>query len=464
MIGPSPDLRLDVNGAIGNSTTSILEVTKNDSGKFIVTDSSSIPFFDVDIGNTSIGIGLASTSSSPIRFGKNGVTEFARFSSSDNLLIGTTIDNGSGSKLQIQSSGDGLISTKTTSNSNLSGLVAYNDIDRLAIFGIYPSGLGTTGVQEANNAILYTASNDMAIAVDGASNVFKIGVGTNTPERFRINGSNGYVGIGTTNPGYNLDVNGNIRSFSSSANVGIALNYTGTNGRVYSILSCFNCGSAGLGGLEVYDATASASRAYIAAGVNGWQTPSDRRLKSNIQELSVLDKISFIRGASYILNDSGKEQIGVIAQEIKEVFPFAVTGSESEGHYLGVSYDAIASIALQGVKELNIKIEGFSSLNTSNQNTLGSMIKNFLGDFGNTIVDLFAKKIHTEELCIKKSNGQEICINGDNLESLINSQNLNTNIPNPTPEIIPIVCTPPEIINPEGTSCIIQDVIIQPES
>ncbi len=69
--------------------------------------------------------------------------------------------------------------------------------------------------------------------------------------------------------------------------------------------------------------------------------------------LSVLEKIDKIRGALYKLNDSGIAQIGVIAQEIRAVFPEAVSGEETEGRYLGVSYNAIASIALQGVKELN---------------------------------------------------------------------------------------------------------------
>ena len=41
----------------------------------------------------------------------------------------------------------------------------------------------------------------------------------------------------------------------------------------------------------------------------------------------------------------------MIAQEIQAAFPDAVAGDEAVG-MLGVSYNAIASIALQGVKEL----------------------------------------------------------------------------------------------------------------
>jgi Chaperone of endosialidase len=165
--------------------------------------------------------------------------------------------------------------------------------------------------------------------------------------------STGNIGIGTTTPTNKLDVNGSIRSFSSAGNIGVAAYYSGSGGREYSLLSCMSCGSASLGGLEIYDATAAATRAYIQPDVNGWQTPSDIRLKDNIETLSVLERIDMIRGTSYTLKNSGVSQIGVIAQEIKLAFPEAVSGEEVEGKYLGVSYNAIASIALQGVKELN---------------------------------------------------------------------------------------------------------------
>lgn len=174
--------------------------------------------------------------------------------------------------------------------------------------------------------------------------------GTSTVTRIEVK-SNGYVGIGKV-PGSNLDVSGTMSLTSADQNTSFYTAYTGASGRSYAISSCKGCSTVGVGGLEVYDATAGVGRAYISPGVNGWQTPSDRRLKKNIQTLSVLDKLGPVRGVSYKLRDSGKLQIGVIAQEIDQSFPLAVTGKRDGAKFLGVSYDAIAAIALEGVKEL----------------------------------------------------------------------------------------------------------------
>lgn len=162
----------------------------------------------------------------------------------------------------------------------------------------------------------------------------------------------GRVGVNTSNPWAELQVSGTFALSNATGNSGIYTAYTGASGRSYSFSSCKSCNSVGLGGLEIYDATAGAGRAFIAAGVNGWQTPSDRRLKKDIQTLRVLDKLGPVRGVSYKLKDSGKPQIGVIAQEIDQSFPLAVTGKRDGAKFLGVSYDAIAAIALEGVKEL----------------------------------------------------------------------------------------------------------------
>ena len=56
---------------------------------------------------------------------------------------------------------------------------------------------------------------------------------------------------------------------------------------------------------------------------------SDARLKSNIVSLgSTLSKLLLIDGKSYAMK--GKQKIGVLAQEIKEVFPELVTQDETK--------------------------------------------------------------------------------------------------------------------------------------
>jgi len=133
----------------------------------------------------------------------------------------------------------------------------------------------------------------------------------------------------------------------TSGGEGWELQFDGSNGQGTYLIDNFNDGS----GEDFRVVEGWTVRAYVTNGVPGWQTPSDKRLKDNIETLSVLDKLDAVRGTSYTIKDSGEIQIWVIAQEVRSVFPEAVVGDEDKG-MLGVSYDAIAAIALQAVKEL----------------------------------------------------------------------------------------------------------------
>src|SRR6185436_506169 len=44
----------------------------------------------------------------------------------------------------------------------------------------------------------------------------------------------------------------------------------------------------------------------------------------------------------------------------------------------------------------------------------------WLGDAMNGIEKLFAKEVHTEKLCVKKNDGSEICVTGDQLSAVLN--------------------------------------------
>ena len=111
--------------------------------------------------------------------------------------------------------------------------------------------------------------------------------------------SGGNVGIGTTNPGYKLHVNGDI---------------------------------------------------YATGNITGY---SDKRAKSDIQKIeNALDKIDKLNGYTFTMND--KRYTGVIAQEVLPVLPEAVTGSE-ETHY-AVAYGNMMGLIIEAIKELKEKI------------------------------------------------------------------------------------------------------------
>ena len=80
---------------------------------------------------------------------------------------------------------------------------------------------------------------------------------------------------------------------------------------------------------------------------------SDARLKSNIVSLGyTLSKLLQIDGKSYEMK--GKQKIGVLAQEIKEVFPELV--SEDDNEMLAVNYQGLVPVLINALKEQESKI------------------------------------------------------------------------------------------------------------
>ncbi|MFA5904868.1 MAG: tail fiber domain-containing protein [Desulfobacula sp.] len=115
--------------------------------------------------------------------------------------------------------------------------------------------------------------------------------------------SGGNVGIGTTDPSYKLDVNGDIRGNNVS--------------------------------------------------------PSDIRWKTNINTIdNSLEKVSQLRGVTYEWTDPSKgggQQIGVIAQEVEQVFP-EVISTDNQG-YKSVEYSKLIAPLIEAVKILKSENE-----------------------------------------------------------------------------------------------------------
>ena len=86
---------------------------------------------------------------------------------------------------------------------------------------------------------------------------------------------------------------------------------------------------------------------------------SDARLKSNIVSLgSTLSKLLLIDGKSY--EKDGKQGIGVLAQEIQEVFPELVT--EDGNEMLAVNYQGLVPVLINALKEQDEKINRLEKL------------------------------------------------------------------------------------------------------
>ena len=92
---------------------------------------------------------------------------------------------------------------------------------------------------------------------------------------------------------------------------------------------------------------------------------SDERMKNNITNTeSVLNKLMDIRVVNYNRNDDlnidyyiyKKTHTGVIAQELKKIFPQFVVGDESK-EFLSVNYSQLVSICIKAIQEQQIEIQ-----------------------------------------------------------------------------------------------------------
>jgi hypothetical protein len=88
---------------------------------------------------------------------------------------------------------------------------------------------------------------------------------------------------------------------------------------------------------------------------------SDARVKTNIKTIdNALSKVLALRGVTYNRTDleDKSEQIGVIAQEVKEILPQVV--QETDGRY-SVAYGNIVGVLIEAIKEQQAQIEELKS-------------------------------------------------------------------------------------------------------
>lgn len=102
--------------------------------------------------------------------------------------------------------------------------------------------------------------------------------------------------------------------------------------------------------------------AYKTIGGDRWATPSDLRMKKNVKTLKEsLDNLLKLRGVSFEWKEPEKhgsmtgKQMGLVAQEIEEIFPEWVS-TDPEG-YKNLNIIGFEALAIEAIRELNDKNE-----------------------------------------------------------------------------------------------------------
>ena len=110
------------------------------------------------------------------------------------------------------------------------------------------------------------------------------------------------------------------------------------------------------GGSDVTALTLDMSDAGAATFNNNVTAFSDERLKDNIETLEDgLDKVEQLRGVTYTRD--GRENIGVIAQEVEKILPEIVLTADDEMGTKSVDYSRITAVLIEAIKELSERVK-----------------------------------------------------------------------------------------------------------
>ena len=390
-------------GKVGIGTASPSEplhvsATSGAAAVFERTNSASVGIRLLGNGMTAATAPKISAESGPdMAFTVNNGEAF-RVDSSRNVLIGKTASNIATEGIELRANDDVMITqsgdvclylNRLSSDGNI--IDFRKDGTTVGSIGIQSSGFyidgesGHEGIRFANGAITPRengSDSDGASDLGASNNRFKDGYFSGTvystslrgqndtdtgidvgdtgstadnlifltggSERFRVNGS-GHLNIGqssTSSPGAGNTTTGTaIQSsglaFFSSASGYVSINRNGDGTRIQ-----FNNSGNTRGTITV----TGTSTAY--------NTSSDRRLKSNIQDAtSASAKIDAIQVRQFDWTEDGSHQdYGMIAQELKAIEPLAVSGSEDSKDMMGVDYSKLVPMLIKEIQQLRGRV------------------------------------------------------------------------------------------------------------
>ena len=85
--------------------------------------------------------------------------------------------------------------------------------------------------------------------------------------------------------------------------------------------------------------------------------------KENVKQIeSPLEKITKLRGVEFDYKKTKEHSIGMIAEEVNEIFPELVAKNE-DGDVTAMSYTRITAVLLEAVKELSAEVKELRELN-----------------------------------------------------------------------------------------------------
>jgi hypothetical protein len=96
---------------------------------------------------------------------------------------------------------------------------------------------------------------------------------------------------------------------------------------------------------------------YVSGSATAYNTNSDYRLKEDLKDFNGLEMISNIPVYNYKWKVDESRSYGVMAHELQEVLPDAVSGEKDAEEMQGVDYSKIVPLLIKSIQELKAEIE-----------------------------------------------------------------------------------------------------------
>jgi hypothetical protein len=357
------DQTIVVEGSVGIGTDSPDKalVVEGNSAEIVINDTDTTDTPTLRFRESGTTAAIIKTDSQNLIFTSGGGSEAGRFDTSGSLLAGkTSADFGFTQGFEVRTTGNLYITTDDTRPLRLNRLTSDgellafrkdgSDVGSIGTrAGDITIGTGDTGLRfsDGNDAILPAqsgASGDRDAAIDlGVSSVrFKdlylsgglcgdttFKNSANTTEYARFN-SSGNLLVGTTAGSFNAKITAEHTS-----------SYTFESRRT---------GTGSEGHFVFRNANGAVGTIFTNGSATAYNTSSDARLKDVTGEARGLEVITKLNPVAYNWKADGKADEGLIAQEVKELVPNAVTGSEDE-HYQ-MDYSKLVTHLVKAVQEL----------------------------------------------------------------------------------------------------------------
>ncbi len=300
------------------------------------------------------GLGMFASSSSALGFSTAGIQRMT-IAANGNVGIGTA---GPGAGLEIAGAGG-----------NPANRMRFKRTDSTISSGIIEV-IGSDNVVDWSYGVNQLVGNVFEINEAGTTNRFvvlsggNVGIGTTNPgAKLNVAGGNIRITRSDTSPQLILDntVNGTLLGQINNINTGVNTGYmqfTDANGTPVMALSA---GNVGIGTTNPGYTLTINGTAWVTSGA--W-SGSDIRWKKNIKPLeNSLSKILSLQGVNFEwkkeeysdLKFNNGNQIGFIAQDVEKIFPELVT-TDNNG-YKGISYEKFVPIFAEAIKEQQKQIE-----------------------------------------------------------------------------------------------------------